>query len=141
MNNNTTQNKNENTHNATSPTALPAEESCLKNFPEKVDGNRNFYLALLGIFIAVFGGVPGALGIIDYYNKSSIRIMYDEKQSFPCFIANSPRQDINDKFTVLLYGITIVGKGSQKFVVYDVNISIKKIIFGIKVSFSSLYSE
>lgn len=93
--------------------------------PKVVDGRRNFLLALAGILIGLFGGVPGYLSIKDYYNKSSVRIMFDEKESLPCFIANSPRKAINGNFAILLYGVTIVGKGNQKFVVYDVNVSIR----------------
>ena len=117
--------KNNYTRNSTKITSLPADKSGSQHSPESNVGRRNFILALCGLVIGIFGGVPGFLSIKNYYNKSSVRIMFDEKESMPCFIANSPRTALNGKFAVLLYRVTIVGKGNHKFVAYDVNVSIR----------------
>ncbi len=96
--------------------------------PKQDVERRKFRLAITGLIIgalAAVGGVPGILDIWNYYHKSSIRIMFEEKRSIPCFIANSPRQELNGKFVLLLYGVTIIGKGNHKFVAYDVNVSIR----------------
>jgi len=89
------------------------------------ESRRNFVLAVLGILIGLFGGIPGYLSIRDYYYRSSVRIMFDEKESLPCFIINSPIRGINGSLAILLYGVTIVGEGNQAFVAYDVNLFLR----------------
>ena len=82
-------------------------------------------IAIISLIIAAIGGVPGFLSIKNYLDKSSIRVIFDQNESLPCVIANSPSPALNGKFAILLYGVTIVGKGAQKFVAFDVNLSIR----------------
>jgi hypothetical protein len=83
------------------------------------------WLALFSLLVALFGGVPGFLALKAYLDRSSVRIIFDQNESVPCIVANSPNNAMEGKFAILLYGVTIVGKGAEHFVAYDVTVSIR----------------
>lgn len=81
--------------------------------------------AIIGGIAAVVGIVTGALFIKDYLERSSVRIVFNEAESMLCVIANSLDMSMEGKFAILLYGVKIVGKGTENFVTQDVTISIR----------------
>ncbi len=100
-------------------------KDCKSLGDKKVKNRGNFsYIAIISLIIALVGGVPGILSVWNYFNRSSVKIMFDEKESLGCVIKNSQKPDLDGKLALLLYGVTIVGKGNQKFVAYDVNVQI-----------------
>lgn len=93
--------------------------------PNERKARGSSWLALISLVVAFAGGIPGILTLQDYLERSSIRIIFDQTQSLPCIVANSPDKSMDGRFAILLYGVTIVGKGAEQFVAYDTMVSLR----------------
>jgi hypothetical protein len=92
---------------------------------EKPDLSRcSITISIISLVVAAVGGVPGFLALKSYIDRSSARINFDVENSIICKTANSPAPMYEDKLAILLYSVTIVGTGNDKFVAYDVVISV-----------------
>ena len=78
----------------------------------------------IALSVAFIGGIPGIIGFIDYYKRTSIKIDFDEQQSIACRI-DTMNNNLKGKIAILLYRITITGKGLQPAYIREVNIAIK----------------
>ena len=76
------------------------------------------------MIIAAVGGVPGIIGIINLYKKSSIKIDFDDKNSMVCII--DTKTNLRNKLAVLLYSITITGKGVQPSYIAEILVAVRK---------------
>jgi hypothetical protein len=85
---------------------------------------RSNWIALVALLISILGGIPGMFALRDYYYRSSIRIDFDEKQSVACKIKSNTNH-LKDKLAILLYNLTIVGKGIQPAYLRDINLAVK----------------
>jgi hypothetical protein len=74
--------------------------------------------------IALFGGIPGIIGAWDYFKRSSIRIEFDPDQSVACRIT-SKTPFFSGKSAILLYHMTITGKGLQPAYLRAVRLALK----------------
>jgi hypothetical protein len=81
------------------------------------------WITVLALLIAILGGVPGLFALRDYYYRSSIKIEFDGQQSVACRIKSNDH--LKDKLSILLYNLTIVGKGIQPAYLRDINLAIK----------------
>ena len=86
---------------------------------------RDTICGIIGFLIGVIGGVPGFLTLKRHYDRSSTRIIFDRKNTIICRTASSPNPKYENKFSILLYVVTIVGTGDDKFVANDVVISVR----------------
>ena len=80
-------------------------------------------LAVLALVVAAVGGIPGACQIRVYLQRTSIKINFNQQNSFACRIESKDAL-LNDKLGILLYMITIAGKGSQPTFVRDMGLSL-----------------
>ncbi|MFA5903348.1 MAG: hypothetical protein WC836_05390 [Desulfobacula sp.] len=87
--------------------------------PKKIE-----WLPIVALVIALFGGIPGALGVIDYIKRSSIIIDFDKGNSIACQIKSS-NSTINGRPAVLLYRVTITGKGVKPTYLREMKLSVK----------------
>lgn len=81
-------------------------------------------LALLGLVIALFGGVPGIINIRNEWRRSAFDVRFDERNSLACFV-ESPVRDRDGKLAILLYRVTVVGKGSGPSFLADVTLQVR----------------
>lgn len=79
------------------------------------------YIVLL---IALFGGIPGAVAIWKHFAKTSIKITFNEKQSFVCKI-ESNNKEIDGKYCFGFYDLTLVGAGEFPTTPKAIKFSIK----------------
>ena len=84
----------------------------------------NDWLAIIALAIALIGGIPGILGIIDYWKRTSIKIDFDHNQSMAGRIYSS-NHSLNGKLALLIYRITITGSGLKPAYFRDINLVIK----------------
>lgn len=82
------------------------------------------WLSIVALVIALIGGVPGIIALVDYCNRSSIQIGFNQENSVACRI-RSESQTINGKPAILLYYMTVTGKGLQPSYLREINLSIK----------------
>ena len=74
---------------------------------------KEHWLAILALLVALCGGVPGGLKIYEHYTSpglTDVQVKFDKDQSL-CAFMNSDDIHSNTKLTVLLFKITITGKG------------------------------
>lgn len=81
------------------------------------------WMAILALVIALIGGVPGIFNVIDYFNRIEVKIVFDYENSTVCLI-DSKNKDFENKFCVLLYRISVVGKGNHPSYIKDIRIAI-----------------
>ena len=82
------------------------------------------WLSIVALVIALIGGVPGIIALVDYWKRSSIQIGFNAENSVACRI-RSDSQTINGKPAILLYIMTVTGKGLQPSYLREINLSIK----------------
>jgi len=61
-------------------------------------------LAVLALFVAAVGGIPGACQIREYLEKTSIKIDFNKENSVACRI-ESKEAVLKDKLAILLSGV------------------------------------
>jgi len=82
------------------------------------------WLSIVALIIALFGGIPGIIGVVDYFKRSSFTIGFDPNNSLACRI-NSTTAYIGGKPAILLYRITITGKGLQPSYLREIRLELK----------------
>ena len=82
------------------------------------------WLSIVALVIALIGGVPGIIALVDYCKRSSIQIGFNPENSLACRI-RSEIPTINGKPAILLYRMTVTGKGLQPSYLREINLSIK----------------
>jgi hypothetical protein len=82
------------------------------------------WLSIIALVIALIGGVPGIIALLDYCRRSSIQIGFNPENSLASRI-RSETPTINGKPAILLYHMTITGKGLQPSYLREINLSIK----------------
>lgn len=84
----------------------------------------NTIITVITIMIALLGGVPGAINIIDYFGRSSVIIDFNKVNSFACSI-KSENKNLDGRLSILLYRMTIAGKGLEPFYIKQIKIELK----------------
>lgn len=84
----------------------------------------NTALTVITIIIALLGGVPGAINIVDYFGRSSIIIDFNRHNSLACSI-KSEDNNLNGRLGILLYRMTIAGKGLEPFYIKHIKVELK----------------
>jgi hypothetical protein len=79
----------------------------------------------LTLLVALIGGVPGAIAIWKSICRTSIKIAFDEEQSFIC-IVDSDNKIIHGKYCFGFYMLYLVGKGELPTTPKEVKFFIKK---------------
>ena len=69
-------------------------------------------IAILGFVVALIGGIPGILEIRNKWKRSAFEVLFDKENSLACFV-RSPIAERKGKLAILLYRVTVVGKGSS----------------------------
>ena len=82
------------------------------------------WISIVALIIALFGGIPGIIGVVDYFKRSLITIGFDPANSLACRI-NSTATSIGGKPAILLYRITITGKGLQPSYLREIGLALK----------------
>jgi len=82
------------------------------------------WVSWIALSVALIGGVPGFIGIIDYFNRTSIKIIFNKEQSIACRIDTS-NKILKNKLAILLYRVTITGGGLQPAYIRDINLAIR----------------
>lgn len=90
----------------------------------KSNSRKIEWLPIIALLIALLGGIPGIIGVVDYFKRSSLKIGFDPSNSLACKI-NSTVASISGKPAILLYLITITGKGFQPSYLREVRLALK----------------
>ncbi len=103
---------------------------------KKTQSHSSNWFFWLTLFVALIGGIPGVFVVKEHFSKASLKILFDEKQSLACKI-QSNNQAQRDKLAILLYRLTITGKGTEPTYVRDIRLALKcgeQLYPGIKFS-------
>jgi len=86
--------------------------------------NSKNWIAIIALFVALFGGIPGIIQTCNHFSQPALSIDYDADNSIGCFI-ESDNAKLNGKIVVILYRITVVGKGSKPVFIKKFNLYLK----------------
>lgn len=111
---------------AKQPAILDAQKNSQEDLKNKIrtQNRKTQPLSIVALVIALIGGVPGIIALVDYYKRSSIQIGFNQEQSLACRI-RSETPTIDGKPVILLYLMTITGKRLQPSYLREINHSIK----------------
>lgn len=86
--------------------------------------NPKNWIAIIALFLALVGGIPGIIQTCNHFSQPALSIVYDADNSIGCFI-ESDNAELNGKLVVILYRITTVGKGSKPVFIKELNLYLK----------------
>lgn len=69
------------------------------------------HVTVLTLVIAIIGGIPGFIGIINHLNKSRLQINFDPERSL-IVVIDSDSDQINQKIALILFDVIITGKAA-----------------------------
>lgn len=86
-------------------------------------GLRHFVVPGITLIIALVGGVPGVLQSIEFFNKTSAKILFDPDNSR--FIPiSSHKKELADKTALVLLEIKVVGAGERSIYIAGLTTSV-----------------
>ena len=84
----------------------------------------NTILVIISLVIALLGGIPGIINVIDYFGRSAVIIDFDRDYSIVCGV-KSKNENLNGRLAVLLYRMTVTGKGIEPSYIKKIKLELK----------------
>ncbi len=85
---------------------------------------RRSILPIAAVVVALLGGIPGIINIINHFKTTKLDVQFDEKNSIACYIKRNNNK-LDGKLSLLLYRLTITGKGLVPSYVKTISLYLK----------------
>jgi hypothetical protein len=79
------------------------------------------WLALTALVVALFGGVPGLISVLDFLKRNSLAVHFDAGKALACPLGINDARHTN-KLTMVFHNLTVAGRGLQPSYIREVTL-------------------